>query len=312
MKSLNFIFRMILVTGIFLLFSHFTFSQETENKTEKSNVEFFKGGVKIEKHGNDTTVVFINNKDFHHWPDKDFPFCCKKGKYNGHWAGIELGWNGYATPDFNMSFPPSEQYMNLNTSRSLMVNINPFEFNLNLVKNRFGLTSGLGFSLNNYYFSNSIILIPDSSELVAYWLVDQNGNPADMKVNKLYVGWMTVPILFEYQTNSRMRMNSFHAAIGIVGGIRLESYTKQSFYARNVTYYLQDDNGKKVATLNVGDDFIRKHNQYHLSPFKLDATVRIGWSFLNLYATYSLTPMFQNNQGPELYPWTVGITLLGW
>ena len=193
-----------------------------------------------------------------------------------------------------------------------MVNINPFEFNFNLARNHFGITSGVGFSLNNYYFSNSIMLIQDSMKLVAYNIVDQNGKPADMKVNKLYVSWLNVPVLFEYQTNSKMRLNSFHFTLGVIGGVRIGSYTKQEYYARNTDYFLKDDNGKTVATFNSGEKPFRERGQYHMNTFKAEATARIGWSFLNLWTTYSLTPMYQKDQGPVLHPWTVGLTLIGW
>jgi hypothetical protein len=275
--------------------------------------EFFKGGVKVEKVGNDSLVIHVKKHDIEKCCQNEFPFSRKKGKYNGHWAGIDFGWNGYVNPDFNMTFPQDQQYLNLRTSRSMMVNLNPFELNLNLVKNHFGLTSGLGFSLNNYYFSNSYMLIPDSLSLVAYKIVDEKGNAADMRVNKLYVGWLTVPVLFEYQTNPKIKANSFHVSLGVIGGIRLEAYQKMEFKnADNMTYYLQDQNGKTVGTLYIDNKCERKHSEFHLNPFKLDATMRVGWSFLNFWTTYSISPMFLNNQGPELYPWTVGITLLGW
>ena len=48
---------------------------------------------------------------------------------------------------------------------------------------------------------------------------------------------------------------------------------------------------------------------FYMNPFKLDAIAKIGWGVLNLYATYSLTPMFQKNKGPELYPFAIGISL---
>ena len=133
-----------------------------------------------------------------------------------------------------------------------------------------------------------------------------------MKVNKLSVMWLTVPVLFEYQTNSKMKWNSFHLTLGVVGGVRICSYTKQQFYSRNTTYFLQDDNGKDIGSVDIDNRYTRTHNQYHLNPFKLDATMRIGWSFLNFFANYSVTPMFQKNQGPELYPWAIVITLCGW
>jgi hypothetical protein len=194
----------------------------------------------------------------------------------------------------------------------MTVNINPFELNLNLVKKHFGLTSGLGFSVNNYYFSNSTLLSHDSAALSAYNIIDKSGEAAGMKVNKLTVMWVTLPVLFEFQTNSGVRWNSFHISAGVIGGVRVCSYTKQRFSTRNTTYYLTDNSNNMIGSVDVDERWSRTHNQFYLNPFKLDGTVRIGWSFLNLFATYSITPMFQKNKGPELYPWTMGITLAGW
>jgi hypothetical protein len=39
--------------------------------------------------------------------------------------------------------------------------------------------------------------------------------------------------------------------------------------------------------------------------------VRIGYGNLDLYASYALTSMFQKNEGPQLYPFSVGITIIG-
>jgi len=313
MKKLNLITRTLLAFSVFLLFASSSIAQgegTAKSDSHKEHKEFMMKNMKIEHRGEDTTVIII-----HHDHDMNMGHCpmmCHKGKYNGHWAGVDFGWNGYVNPDFNMNFPPNQKYLDLNTSRSMTVNLNPVELNLNIAKNHFGLTSGLGLTFNNYYFSNSTLLVHDSSALVAYRLVDQNGNKADMKVNKLSVIWLTLPVMFEYQTNSSIKWNSFHLSLGVIGGLRICSYTKQQFYSRNTTYYLQDDNGKYVGSVDVDNKFTRTHNQYHLNPFKVDATVRIGWSFLNFFANYSVTPMFQNNQGPEVYPWAIGITLIGW
>jgi hypothetical protein len=299
---------------VILLFSSSSFAQDEgkeKGDSRKEHKEFTMKNVRVEQKGDDTTVVIIHH-DRHDMHMGRCPFMCRKGRYNGHWAGIDFGWNGYVNTDHNMTFPPSQNYLDLNTSRSMTVDLNPFELNLNIAKNHFGLTSGLGLTFNNYYFSNSTLLIHDSSALVGFKLVDQNGKKADMRVNKLSVIWLTVPVMFEYQTNSAMKWNSFHISLGVVGGVRICSYTKQQFYSRNTTYYLQDDNGKNIASVYADDRFTLTHNQYHLNPFKLDATVRIGWSFLNFFANYTVTPMFQKNQGPELYPWAVGITLIGW
>lgn len=243
---------------------------------------------------------------------QDFPFCGKKGKYNGHWAGIELGMGGYVTPSFDMSFNPQYPYMNMNTARSLMVNINPFELNVNLLKNKLGFTTGLGFQISNYYFTDNYVLIPDSSVLVAYKVQDMQGNPVKMDVNKMVVSYLNLPLLFEFQTNKYRRLNSFHVSVGAIAGVRIGSYTKQVYPQKGQSYYLVDEQGNKLAIFATEYRTARDRGPYHLSPFKVDAAFRIGWSHLNLFGTYSLTQLFQKNQGPEVYPFTVGLTLLGW
>jgi hypothetical protein len=242
----------------------------------------------------------------------EFPFCKNYNGYNGHWAGIDLGVSGYLTPEGNMNFNPSYPYLNMNTARSLTVNLNPFELNLNLYHNHIGFTTGIGFQISNYYFTNNYVMLKDSSSLVAYKVQDAQGKPVEMKVNKLVVSYLTLPLFFEYQTNPYRKMSSFHLTLGVIAGVRIGSYTKQLYNDKGGSYFLVDESGSKIAAFDVDRYCVRDRGSYHLAPFKADASVRIGWSHINLFGTYSLTKMFQNNQGPELYPFTVGLTLLGW
>jgi hypothetical protein len=242
----------------------------------------------------------------------NFPFCKNKNKFNGHWAGFELGFSGYLTPDFDMNFNPDYPYMNMNTARSITVNINPFELNVNIYKNKIGFTTGLGFQTSNYYFTGNYVMLQDSSALVAYKVQDQSGNYVSMKVNKLVVSYLNLPLLFEYQTNRYRHLNSFHVSLGVIAGVRIGSYTKQQYEDEGESYYLVDEKGNKIASFDVEHHSVNDRGPYHLNPFKVDAAFRVGWSHLNIFANYSITQMFQKNQGPELYPFAVGLTLLGW
>lgn len=308
-----FIFLLVLLMTVLI-----TLSGYSEDKNEQKDhycsdsTKVIMEGVTVKKIGKDSMVVYVRTKEMKNW--SEFPSCPfhKKGKYNGHWAGVELGINGYVNDKFNMNFDPKYSYMNMNTARSMVVNLNPFEFNVNLAKNKLGFTTGLGFQLSNYYFTGSYVMIPDSAQLVAFKVKDVNGNYVSLQQDKLFVSYLNIPLLFEYQTSPKRNLKSFHVSLGVIGGVRICSYSKQKYSSIDQTYYLVDANGSRLASYYVGDNVVRSHGAYHLSPFKLDASFRIGWSFLNLFATYSLTPMFQNNQGPVLYPWAVGITLLGW
>lgn len=293
------------LSGIIFLLLALSATSEAQ-ETRKSH--FHKHGWP----GSDSTRMYEFSCAMDNFSISDFPFCKNKKKYNGHWAGIELGISGYVTPDFNMNFDPANPYMNMNTARSLTVNINPFELNVNLYKNHFGFTTGLGFQISNYYFTDNYVMLKDSAAIVAYKVQDGQGNYVNMKANKMVVSYLNLPLFFEYQTNPYRRLSSFHVSIGVVAGVRIGSYTKQIYNNKEETYFLVDDKGNKVATYDVEHYMVRDRGAYHLNPFKLDAAFRVGWSHLNLFANYSLTQMFQKNQGPELYPFTVGITLLGW
>ena len=301
-----------LIAGLISLQGYSQDKKEYKHHSCSDSTKFEMQGVTIRKIGKDSMVVYVRMKEMKKWSEfPPNPFC-RKGKYNGHWAGVELGINGYVNDHFNMNFNPAYPYMNMNTARSMVVNLNPFEFNLNLVKNKLGFTSGLGFQLNNYYFTGSYVMVPDSAQLVGYKVRDANNNYVSMKQDKLFVSYLNIPLLFEFQTNPKRNLRSFHVSLGVICGVRLCSYSKQKYNSIDQTYYLVDDKGNRVASYYVGDNVVRSYGAYHLNPFKLDASFRIGWSFLNLFATYAITPMFQNNQGPKLYPWTAGITLLGW
>lgn len=313
--------RRFLISGTILFLSFILLSGHQANAQKHSShkhcsedsTEFNMGGMKFIKMGEDSMLVCFNHHNSNNFNMSCMPFRHYKNKYNGHWAGVEIGWNGYVNSDFNMTFPDKYRYLSLNTSRSLMVNINPFELNLNLSKNHFGLTSGLGLQINNYYFSDkNYYFISDSAAITAFRMYDVSGNPVTMDQSKMVVTWLTLPLLFEYQTNAKMKLNSFHFSAGVVGGVRIGQYVKKFYPGINQTYTLKDDNGKTVGAFSSSEYLSRDHSQFHLSQFKLDATARIGWSFINLFATYSLTPMFQKDQGPELNTWNVGITLVGW
>jgi hypothetical protein len=212
----------------------------------------------------------------------------RKHKFNGHWGGVDLGINGYVNEDFGTEVPDAYSFLDLKYEKSADVNINVYEQNINLANNQLGLVTGIGLRWNNYRFEDNVVLFPDTTPLMGY-----KDYSREYEKSKLVVNYVTVPLLLEYQTNRFSRSNSFHIAGGMVLGWRYASHTKMLYF----------EDGRRRPKSN---------DSFELNPFRYDATVRIGWGIINLYATYSLNKMFENNGGPELYPVAVGITLAGW
>jgi len=247
------------------------------------------GSVTVEVIEGDSTKVTVGSRTLIVDDDGNVKWRKRyKQKFNGHWGGFSLGVNGYVDKDWNIDVPPEYEYLTLKYEKSIDVNINIYEQNINLAKEKFGMITGIGLRWNNYRFTDNVILSGDSAEIYGYYDYTR-----DWAKSKLVVNYLTIPLLFEYQTNRYMRKNSFHVTAGVMFGWRWASHTKMLYF----------DNGRHKP---------KQWDSFHLNPFRYDAMFRIGWGVINLYATYSMNTMFKEGRGPELYPFAIGITLIGW
>ncbi|OIP01671.1 MAG: hypothetical protein AUJ98_03500 [Bacteroidetes bacterium CG2_30_33_31] len=254
------------------------------------SVENGKDTVKI-KFNNNELIVIEDGENTRVLKRKIEPTKAKqKQKFSGNWSGLELGINGFATRNFDLNMPTGYQFLELNYPKSTNFNFNFFQQSVNLIGNKFGLVTGMGLKWNNYQFnSKNTILNSDSATINGIYDLTAGRTYTKSKLTSLY---LVVPLIFEFQTNSKHNSNSFHVGAGVIGGVRLSSHTKQLYYS--------DGSGKNKP--KVFDDF-------YLQPFSLDATARIGWGPLNLYANYSLVQMFRAGKGPELYPFSIGLIM---
>lgn len=270
------------------------------------------GNIKIKVVDGDTTVVMIGDRKLSVDEKGNVSLTRKKKhKFNGHWAGVELGINGYLTPDYDMAFAAGNEFLDLRMEKSIAVNLNFYEQNFKLnQRGTFGLVSGLGITWNNYRFANDVTVRNEQNQFKGYYMEDVN-----VRKSKLVNTWLTLPLYLEVQTPSSKRKERAHFAAGVVAGWRFSSHTKIYFNESNQPYRLRSAEtgvlSPEIMRTPASNrrNIVKEHNSFQQSPFKLDASVRAGWGVVNLFANYSLTPMFTKNRGPELYPFAVGITL---
>jgi hypothetical protein len=207
-----------------------------------------------------------------------------KRNYEAHWAGLDMGFNVMMNSAMNSNFDAYPYWEN-DPARSMTWNLNILEHKFKIAGPYVGITTGLGFSFTQLAFRDNYVLFSSSDTLFA--VVD---TISSYSKNKLRANYLTVPLLIEFATNAD-EDKSFYLAAGVVGGVRLSSKVKRE----------GEIDGKNFKQQEKG--------VYGLNPFKLDATVRMGYGSWGAFASYSLMPLFDTGKTTEVYPLTFGLSL---
>ncbi len=235
----------------------------------------------------------------------------KPKKRRNHWAGLDLGINGFMTSggSFDLSNPAHfeqtnpqsvTQFMELNYSKSWTFSVNFLEFFIPIKEHHFGFVTGLGTEWNNYELKHNVRLTPFGGSEVfssanAYeerYTWGEIDTTLSYSKNRFKTWFINAPFLLELNTGQDKR-RSFHLSAGAILGYNLQTKMK----------YVFNENGDKRKE--------KDKDSFNTNPFRASLTARVGYSWFTVFATYALTPLFENGRGPELYPFTVGVALLG-
>jgi hypothetical protein len=207
--------------------------------------------------------------------------------FSGHWAGVDFGFNMFINPDYS---DYSSEFMENDIFRSNSTYLNLIQQSIGLQRNRntIGLVTGVGLQLKSYRLErNTTIERLENGRIEPQTLYfEQN------QKSKFSLVTLMVPLLAEFQIPVNHYKNRLYISGGAFGGIRLGSHTK-------VKYRID---GKKEKLKIPG--------HYSLQDYKYGLMVRAGYRWINVFATYELTPLFKEGKGPKLTPVTFGITLI--
>ena len=251
---------------LLLLFASFASAQEVDTiPYDSTEIQYDTTRVRLNKH---TIVKIITEHDNTETCDSDSS-SHGHGYLPPHWAGFGLSVNTLVSPsgDFNYSNDPN---LDLNYGKSWSFNLNFAQFSLPIIKNNFGLVTGLGFSFKNYRFIKSNLTLTKTDTL-GYFL-DQTQS---YKKSKLTTASLIMPILFQIRTNK-----DYYLLFGGYGTLLMASHSKQKS--------------------GEGDKLKNKGFTY-LTTINYGAMIRLGHRDFSIFATYSLLPVFKKDRGPEAY-----------
>jgi hypothetical protein len=222
-----------------------------------------------------------------------------------YWRGLDLGVNTLLGPDDDADLSGDAEFMQINNARSRFFAINFYETKLEFGSHHAGLMSGLGLEFTSYHLQNNVLVRYDADSVYALEV-----ERPEFRKNKMRQIGLRAPVMLEFNTKRARipsaeevragrgggfsRRGNVHLAAGVVGSWYFDTMYKQKY---------RGETGRIKKDSDTGD--------YHLLPYRLAASVRFGYGALNLFAEYALTPLFREGKGPELTPFNVGLTIIG-
>jgi hypothetical protein len=165
----------------------------------------------------------------------------------------------------------------------------PFKSNPKL-----SIALGPGIASDHILFSKTYIGIRDMASEIRFTNTSDTDN---YKKTKLATVFLEAPIELRFSSNP-LTGRGVKAAVGVKIGTLINAHT------RNVK--LQNKNNDQL------NDFVMKESSKNFfNKNRLSAMARLGWGHVTLYGSYSLTPVFREGVGPEVRPYSIGITLSG-
>ncbi len=148
-------------------------------------------------------------------------------------------------------------------------------------RNRFSFAWGYGFSSFNIHHNGSF----EENEEDKTTFFRPHPENYNYRKNKVSVNFIEIPIELRFRTNG---LRQFKMSVGAKVG-----------YVVNVHTKVVDDEGK------------RKFYQVpNLLRYRYGLSGKIGFGRFNVSGFYSLSPFLEEGQGPELIPFSIGLSLV--
>ncbi|MFI5187479.1 MAG: outer membrane beta-barrel protein [Chitinophagales bacterium] len=154
---------------------------------------------------------------------------------------------------------------------------------------------GVGIGTDNIYFDKTYIGIKDAT---GYLQFQDLSDTTHFKKYKLATAILEAPIELRYSAHPETPNKSFKLALGIKAGVLLNAHTKgknwESSTGTALIAYTEKQTSKRFFNSN-----------------RFVATARIGYGVFGLFGTYQLNTLFKTGLGPDVRPYTIGLTLSG-
>lgn len=155
---------------------------------------------------------------------------------------------------------------------------------------RFSAAIGAGLGTDNMFFKKTTV------DLRKYPLNFAHDTISSYKKYKIATGYLEVPVELRFASNPTNYNKSFKVALGIKVGTMIDAHTKAKI--------TRDREGYGGYTQRVKD----KRN---FNTTRLAGTLRVGYGVLSVFGTYQFNEFIREGAGPNVKPYSIGLTISG-
>lgn len=166
-----------------------------------------------------------------------------------------------------------------------------YQFDKRIGNSKFSIHPGLGFSFERFKLTNNYTLTSTVSETE---LIPASDLYPGIKKSMLITNYLEVPLEIRFSTRPDDPGRSFRFSVGGRVGYLYDSFTKIKY----------SDEGE-VKT-------IKDKQNYNLRKLRYGAFFKVGAGNIGLVTYYNLTPLFDDDEGPEqaeMSTFTIGLSL---
>ncbi|MDN5200660.1 outer membrane beta-barrel protein [Fulvivirgaceae bacterium BMA10] len=176
-----------------------------------------------------------------------------------------------------------------------------YYYDIPIGKSGFSFNPGFGLGLDKFSFDNSVTIVSEINadnqqrEIVVKQLSELLPN-TEIKKTKLAANYFDIPLELRFNLNKNNHERGIRFAVGGKVGFLLKSHTKIKY---------KEDGDVKIS---------KQKENFGLNKIRYGAHARIGIGGFGFYGYYSLSELFQSNEGPlqtTTAPLNFGITFAG-
>lgn len=202
---------------------------------------------------------------------------------NDHFL-FQLGYTGWAGKPDTINMSGFSKSVNVYFMFDFPFKTNP----------KLSMAFGPGIASDQVKFSKTMVGIKDATSTLQF---TNQSDTNHFKKTKLATTYLEAPIEFRHSSNPYTG-KGFKWAIGVKVGTLIDAHTRN-------TKFENKDGG------TINDYVMKESSKRFFNKTRLSGMARFGYGHFTLYGSYQFTPLIKDGFGPQVRPFSIGITLSG-